>query len=687
MEKKFYIPTSSLNYNNVVSSESISPAYCYSKRGFGLKRFVDIFDGPKSDRVILSDQLLGFTRPASDIEDHPMLIEVCLDDLELIPMGTGFYATPRTIFITPYTCRFIFFTEQDRLVTESLSDHSLDVKLSSLYIPRMCIEKPIGKYDFSAIQYDGAKIQPVDNISFDERSNRLKGLLFGYYIGAMLSTNEIEVEKLKILQAVLNEFSGIISSGEKFLSSSKENTLRELSTKWSHLTPLYVDLADAQIDVQKLSQILSKHGVRLPIGNLRLNTYLPYLISPHNQGESNPAIEWIENEIEKLCNSMRRNGKKLRPEDCEVVTDGSNVVNIQVQDHPELVRHWLNTLMLDYTCTPLGEYSKMELADRITDSAIEFLGEAWKESQERVFLNKLRRHIDGEAFDVKWDNGALCSVAAVVLRGEEWDALLNFMQRKGMSDYRLAFAMYGALTGYANMTRDFVDILFEDKVYGMQVYIEFYGQLFGKDLNIEAVAPNNDNLTSPYPPTDICGPEKDVNPVVDSIIQKITSSDKFDRKKHDRYIGEIRDRNIVDWDMVKELSGRSRDGWKSLIDDITKPSKKKNRMIQGSINFIPDNNNIFKYDRGAWLKIEDIIQDEGWVNSKGRSRKQLIIEDLQWFQGSDMSIGDNKKDIERFCDKFKTQPNRNGNQQGLYYTPQIRQAIKQRLLSLYCNND
>jgi hypothetical protein len=37
--KKSYIPTSSLNFNNIMSCEAISPVAFYSKRNFGYKIF------------------------------------------------------------------------------------------------------------------------------------------------------------------------------------------------------------------------------------------------------------------------------------------------------------------------------------------------------------------------------------------------------------------------------------------------------------------------------------------------------------------------------------------------------------------------------------------------------------------------------------------------------------------------
>lgn len=644
MEHIFYIPSSTLNFNGVVTSESISPACFYSRRSFGLRRFVDIFNGKFGQHIILNNNLQGFSRPKSDIEDHPMVIEVRLNESEVTPLGDGFYSTDKTIYITPYNCRFLFFTEQDRLVTESLSEHSLDVKLSDLYIPRMAVVQPLGKYDFSKIKIKDTAASGDTN-AVDERLNRLKGMLYGYYIGAMLSTSKEEVERLRILQEVQNEFSAIISSGTNHLSAEKEGRLRDLSTRWQQLSPIYIELQKHGFDMSALtilSQILKKFGGSLSLPhteNLGLIRYTEYLIQQPVEGVRNPAMEWIEGEIEKQSNSLLRYGKKINPEDGAIITKGVDVLNIQIPDHVELVKHWLNTLLLDSKQTARDNYNQLDLATMITLSAKAYLGNNWDGCTERDFLNKLRKHIAGEAFDVEWDNGALCSMAAVVLRGDEWDTLLSFMQRKGMYDYRLAFALYGALTGYANMTRDFVDMLFEDKNYGFQVYKEFYGQLLGKDL---APSPNTtptrikvkipegkDTQTIPMSGESsiITAPiqEPIKNNEVYRIVDAIRNHPDF-KEKYEKNIKKIEEEGLTNWDDIEKI-----DKWKIFIGKVRpdkqiakRATKKQEETIytQGTL-FAENRDNLFFCDATAWDKIKDLVPKES---------QSRLKDDLDWYQ-------------------------------------------------------
>ena len=75
MEKR-YIPTTSLNFNNVLSSESISPKAFYQKRGFGYIRWFSIPENDIDNVILLYKSLSSFVRKKGDMEDHPLLIEV-----------------------------------------------------------------------------------------------------------------------------------------------------------------------------------------------------------------------------------------------------------------------------------------------------------------------------------------------------------------------------------------------------------------------------------------------------------------------------------------------------------------------------------------------------------------------------------------------------------------------------------
>ena len=129
---KYYIPTSSLNFNNILSTESISPKSFYERRGFGYSRWFSVEENSIEHLTLLYDKPHMFERPQSDIEDHPMLIEIDVDD-EFPKVADGVFYTDRTIYLNPWQTKFIFFAEKDKTTALSLSDSSLETKLVRLY--------------------------------------------------------------------------------------------------------------------------------------------------------------------------------------------------------------------------------------------------------------------------------------------------------------------------------------------------------------------------------------------------------------------------------------------------------------------------------------------------------------------------------------------------------------------------
>lgn len=142
---KYYIPTTTLNFNNILSSESISPSIFFQKRGFGYSRWFDIPENQLANSILLYNSLSYLKRNDSELEDHPMIIEINSDET-FREIGEGIYVTDKTIYLNPWNTRFIFLNEQDKRVALSLSDSSLETKMIRLYQKGFDIRYPEGSY-------------------------------------------------------------------------------------------------------------------------------------------------------------------------------------------------------------------------------------------------------------------------------------------------------------------------------------------------------------------------------------------------------------------------------------------------------------------------------------------------------------------------------------------------------------
>lgn len=374
----------------------------------------------------------------------------------------------------------------------------------------------------------------------------------------------------------------------------------------------------------------------------------------------------------------------------------------------------------------------------------------WQESKEKAYVNSLYAFINDPACSFNLnsiENIELKSIAAFILRGHSYKDCITYLRINEIEDYRFVLSLWGCLCGYMEMSKDALANVLTMSNYEL-IYKKIFGTGLAEITKQEGVIPTQINETSSvdlnlykqildvfkYKESEkiICS-LKEQNATEDSVencLNEVLKKSPYKKAPKQctnachalKIYLNRRSKTMITEKL--ETSGLTKVGKQQILSllgfEEPKVSKKRKKNSEqtslfldidaendnihtksnasdspmrtiikekNKFDFKQERNLIFKYDLLAWDKIADLIPTEGWTNSKGKTRQELIKEDLKWYQGSDMSIGDNKKDIVRFCDKFKTQPDKNGKQQGQYYTLELRKAIKERLLSLYCNND
>jgi len=590
---KYYIPTSSLNFNNILSSESISPISFYRSRGFGYSRWFPVEENSLNEVILLYDSPFEFERPISDIEDHPMLIELSTDE-SFPEFSKGVFYSDHTLYLTPWICKFIFFDEKHLQIALSLSDSSLETKLIRLYRKRFEVNhfdsanhpEPIDPAQITKIKTaDGHIIQD------DIRLNKMKGLLYGYYIGALLSTSEDVIERLRVLRGIQNIFAAVLSSPDRSISASQKERLMQLFSQMDKQQPLYKKLLEIVGEEDRVNEIikaLKSFGHELPEFNKKnLIELLVYSVE-----ETNPAMSWIKREIQKVESSSKNHRSYVNPQNEEIVTSNLSLSSVQNPFVTErmlpIYLSWVNTLFSDPKYDGKINVYKEDLSDEITRIARDIIASDWEESEERTFLNHLRRHVRGEGFTLPWDNGVLSSIAAVITKGEDWIELLKFMQSKGMNDYRIPFSIYGALNGFANLSRDFTDVLLNDENphYIVEVYKEIYGQLLGKDVDVttQPSEPNKESEPSePKPLAPIADPQASGETPIKYPQQSVTAMNELYkwqemiRRVAAKYIK--KDKNLLkqSLEMALQQNGEDTDNFKflALLDNFVgwRPTK------------------------------------------------------------------------------------------------------------------
>lgn len=449
---KLYIPTSTLNFNNILSTESLSPQAFYGERGFGYRRWTPVPENEMANAVTLYERPFRFARPASDVEDHPMWVEVETDD-EFAPVADGVHLADRTLYLSPWRTRFLFLTEADRRTTWSLAQQSAETKLTPLYAQRMEVRTDLDANPPAAFPKDDVPLN-AEAIDRDRRLNRMKGLLYGYYLGALLSEPPAVANRRRQLHAISNDFYALWST----------SALNQKGTKALHP------------ETQEMFDHLWKKKLNLP----------------------DVFNAWWEDEWERLDLRAATERRLLPTKNEEIVVADGRLAKIAPTVLPnerenKLFLTWANEVLtcLEYAGEP--STFRATLSDVLTAAARDLLGTEWEASPIRAQLNALRRLVRNEENNFRWTDALTTAAAAVLLWGNDWEHLRTNLRERGTTDFRLALTLYGELTGFANLTRDLTDHLFElsDRTYVADVYKEIYGQLHGTAADLPNAALKN----------------------------------------------------------------------------------------------------------------------------------------------------------------------------------------------------
>lgn len=151
---RLYIPTCTLNFNNILSSESISPLGFYARRGFGNKRFYPVCANDKGQAIISYSKYPRFKVEENDLENYPMVIEIESEDYKegffekaKEHDGVETYLCYHTINLNPFHCRIYFNSYQERLGVLAKAEQSLENKFYKLYAANIDV-KPEEKKHF-----------------------------------------------------------------------------------------------------------------------------------------------------------------------------------------------------------------------------------------------------------------------------------------------------------------------------------------------------------------------------------------------------------------------------------------------------------------------------------------------------------------------------------------------------------
>ncbi len=192
-----YIPTSSLNFNNILSTESLSPHLFYTKRDFGFKRFSKIPQNPHSNMLIGYSKIPKFQIPESNLDDYPMIIGILKDALikshifaETEKEGIQIFQLNKTIYLNPKIAQFLFFKNKEKHITLIKAEPSIETKLVPIYRDQIKLidTKEHDCFNWTEsfnidVKHNDKELEYIKN---DVVIDKLKGFYYSYVLGIIL---------------------------------------------------------------------------------------------------------------------------------------------------------------------------------------------------------------------------------------------------------------------------------------------------------------------------------------------------------------------------------------------------------------------------------------------------------------------------------------------------------------------
>ena len=465
---KLYIPTSSRNFNCIFSEESISPRSFYGERGFGYSKWHDIPENPYYNLIVLYDELRYFERPNEGYDDYPLVIEVSLDGKDIDELfrkdKSGAYLFDGTIYFNPKTTGFIFFSEQHKNIVLSKAEGSLETKLVRIYNKRIRVERTAGKYIAPDVQ--DAELNRVE-LANSIRINKVKGFIYGYHIGNLLAVSKEQGFKVKTTQSMLDLASAIYGSIDKQPTARQTSQLQSVILQDTTLARLL--LARTKLDSDSISSLIDEifHQCQWEptsdsADRRKFNLY-SMILNPATQEQ---AINYLTSEINGILDSSNTRIAPERAKDINILAN--NAIELPIlsdkQEDKAIAELWVNGELADNKYQGSIASYRFDLATELTKAVRDSIyKDDWEKSSAKPFMNALRRNLNGEEFTEKWDNGVLSAIAAVLMKGDTWDGMRLFLISKGIQNQTLPFAFYGIVNGFANLPKDFTNILLNQR--------------------------------------------------------------------------------------------------------------------------------------------------------------------------------------------------------------------------------
>jgi|GEM_PF-2987396 len=575
--KYLYLPTTTLNFNNILSTGSVSPATVYTARKFGYNKLETVPANPFKNVLLLYRRYPFFSIMDADRDNFPLVIRIRAD--RLIDMDhdiRDICAYDKTIYLDPATTEFFFATPEAKKITLIKAEPSLTTKLVGLYQSQLQVVdfEQVDSFNWSRDMLDkicdGPSEAALRSCESDMRINRLKGFVCGYIFGAY-----------KSLDGKVARFRSVIKEQRNEISAMLNDPSRGNQEKFRHA------LESCTI----LDELWSKEGF---------------------------------------------GRRRFEPEKGDrIVNDRGQIAALEYRHESDMQSSLLLIKLFNTNCLPSDfsgqlDESRFNVAMDGAKAIKNLMGNEWEGSSTQAYINDLLNNIkSGSPFDFNSSNSlTLKSFAAFVLKGDDLDKLETFLVDQGIGDFRFAFALWGAMFGFSKIPKTIYNL--PEFTYRKKMHNYVHSIVHDiplRDLEFDAVSVSQPHVP-PEPPT-----VETPDDLIDKIVKEVPNAERWIPAIAEQLKGNLNE--FIGWfkkaknvDLGGRPKGKTDDVKADVISVVSRVSSVKNesQILQPQQpSLLPDSvrHNKFWDDPQAW----DVIRQEVPSNLL-----QEIKRDLEWFK-------------------------------------------------------
>lgn len=639
---KYYIPIHCSNIDNVISSERIAPADYYRLCGYGYSYFKALNEVPCQRSICLLNSMAKVEAGEEQTEE---IVYIELDEREVrayasYPFSDGI-CVMETIALYPWNCRFLFMSEEAQRQAVILCRTSLCNKMWYYYAFDLAEARDRRTV---SVKTDAGREEAVrftrETIARDSAQNRLKGFLYAFVMGRYASVSQ-PLANLLQTERRMYDIATTLAGLKGYEWGRYQAQLEEMEARFEQVDPNRTELQrrwkamiesriEGDANRQAFDAIVRELGGEAVMKqNLALQTGL--VIRPRTTPASNRYAEWeyYKRELEEYTLKQvvvfrMKKGDTNTSEDFRL--DGMRVqMGAKYGDYygrivSQMIEgaEWLSEENLRLHRLEAAS----ELTRRIRDIKIE-KGEEWEGSAERTFLNDLRQHIgQGVKFDLtSAPDVVLKSMAIFVLKGDDFEEMMRYMEYSAMADYRFVLGLWGAMKGFAELPKTAIQRMRLDPAGEARIYLATHQLL--------KTAPEGVQVTVheyQFRPKE--QPQATVKTVSHELLQAIA----------DKTIGLTNAQKASILDIWDENGGKADESFFKKVGKMkgigaVKLKKLRETLLQEKKPAVANEPDLFggqykktesPMDKSAWQYIEPLLPADAMV-------RQRVKDDFEWY--------------------------------------------------------